>query len=76
MTVGMTSRCEEVRVATEIMIDGQCKVIVVTLMTGAMDIMTLKLLAGIIKVKEGMVSVRSGIIYAMHFIYRQVADDL
>ena len=50
------------------MIDGQCKVIVVTLMTGAMDIMTLKLLAGINKVKEGMVSVRSGIIYAMQYI--------
>ena len=67
MTVGMTSRCKEV-VATEIMIDGQCKVIVVTLMTGMMDIMTLKLLAGINKVKEGMVSTRSGIIYTLHLI--------
>ena len=58
------------------MIDSQYEVIVVTLMTDVMDIMTLKLLVGIIKVKEVMVSVRSGIIYAMLLIYRQVADDL
>lgn len=66
-------RCEIV-VSKGMMIDGQCKVIVVTLMTGAMDTTTRKLLAGIIK--EGMVSVRSGIICAMHLIYKQVADDL
>ena len=78
MTVGMTKgdRCEVLVVASEMMIDGQCEVIVVTLMTDVMDIMTLKLLVGIIKVKEVMVSVRSGIIYAMLLIYRQVADDL